>query len=57
VHLAFGDADEVFPWTWAEQWAAEIPGASLDRIDGAGHFVQIDAPDDCLAIIRSRIDQ
>lgn len=56
VHLAFGDADEVFPWTWAEQWAAEIPGASLDRIEGAGHFVQIDAPDDCLAIIRARLD-
>jgi len=51
VHLAFGDSDPVFPWEWAEQWAAEIPGATLDRIEGAGHFVQTDAPDDCLGIV------
>jgi haloalkane dehalogenase len=53
VHVAFGDADTVFTWEWAEQWAAEIPGATLQRIEGAGHFVQIDAPEDCLAVIRS----
>ncbi len=51
VHVAFGDADPVFTWEWAERWAVEIPGATLDRIEGAGHFVQTDAPDDCLAIV------
>jgi len=51
VHLAFGDADEIFTWEWARQWAAEIPGATLDAIPGAGHFVQLEAPDDCLAVI------
>jgi len=56
VHVAFGDEDVVFPWTWAERWAAEIPGAPLDRIEGAGHFVQIDAPADCLGIIRAHVD-
>jgi haloalkane dehalogenase len=56
VHVAFGDADPIFPWEWAEQWAAEIDGATLDRIGGAGHFVQIDAPDDLLAAIRARLD-
>ncbi len=55
VHVAFGDADPIFSWEWAEQWAAEIPGATLDRIENAGHFVQIDAGADVLAVIRSRI--
>ncbi|MBK9178001.1 MAG: alpha/beta fold hydrolase [Acidimicrobiales bacterium] len=55
IHVAFGDADQVFTWAWAEQWAAELPGATLDRIEGAGHFVQIDAPDDCLAVITRRL--
>jgi haloalkane dehalogenase len=56
VHLAFGDADEVFPWTWAAEWAAEMPTATLDRVAGAGHFVQIDAPDDCLAVVLGHLD-
>ena len=56
VHLAFGDADDVFPWEWAEQWAGEIPGATLDRIAGAGHFVQADAASDCLGVIARYLD-
>lgn len=55
VHVAFGDADPVFPYEQAEVWAARIPGATLDRIAGAGHFVQVDAPDDCLAVIARRM--
>ncbi|WP_298336209.1 alpha/beta fold hydrolase [uncultured Erythrobacter sp.] len=55
VHLIFGDADEVYPWEWAETWAAMIPHATLDRIDGGGHFVQFDAADDCVAAILSHL--
>jgi haloalkane dehalogenase len=55
VHVAFADADPIFPWAWAEQWAEEL-GATLDRIEGAGHFLQIDAPDDVLAVIRTHVD-
>jgi len=55
IHLAFGDADMIFTWPSAERWAAELPRATLDRIPGAGHFVQIEAPDDCLAVIRTRL--
>ena len=51
LHLAFGDADSVFTWDWAERWHAQLPGSTLDRIAGAGHFVQDDATDDCLAIV------
>ena len=56
VHVAFADDDPIFTWAWGEQWAAEIEGATLDRIAGAGHFVQADAPDDVLAVVRARVD-
>lgn len=53
VHFVFGDADEVFPWSWAERWHAQVSGSTLDRIAGAGHFVQEDAGRDlCDAILR-----
>lgn len=53
VHLVWGDADEIFSWAWAQRWAAAIPGATLDRIEGAGHFLQEDAPGDCVdAVLR-----
>jgi len=51
VHIAFGDGDIVFTFDQAERWASQIPNATLDRIPDAGHFVQYDAPDDCLAVI------
>jgi len=51
VHVIFGDADPIFTLEWGEQWSAEIEGATFDRIEGAGHFLQIDAPADVLAAI------
>jgi haloalkane dehalogenase len=54
VHFAFGDADEVFPWSWAERWHGLVPGSTLDRIAGAGHFVQEDASDDLAETILLR---
>ncbi len=54
IHFAFGDADEVFPWSWALRWHAELPGSTLDRIAGAGHFVQEDAPADLAETILRR---
>ena len=55
IHVAFGDADPIFPWEWAERWAEALPGATLDRIAGAGHFVQQDAPDDLAEILLRRL--
>ena len=55
IHVAFGDADGVFTWDWAQRWHAVLPGATLDRIEGAGHFPQEDALDDCLAILRRHL--
>jgi len=53
VHVVFGDADPVFPYERGVEMAAAIPGATIDRIPGAGHFVQADAPADCIAVIRA----
>ncbi len=55
VHVAFGDADPVFPYEAGEAWAASIPDATIHRIENAGHFVQYDAPADCLWMIGTHI--
>jgi haloalkane dehalogenase len=55
IHFVWGDADEIFTWDWAQQWAAAVPGATLDRIEGAGHFVQEDASDDCVDAVLARV--
>ena len=53
VHFVWGDADAVFPLADAEQWAAVVPGSTLDHIPGAGHFIQEDATEECLdAVLR-----
>jgi haloalkane dehalogenase len=53
VHFVWGDADPVFPWSWAERWHGLVAGSTLDRIANAGHFVQEDAPEDlALAILK-----
>lgn len=55
IHVAFGDADPVFPYEAGERMAAAIPGATIDRIPDAGHFVQADAPSDCVAVVRRHL--
>jgi haloalkane dehalogenase len=55
IHFVWGDSDPIFGWDEAEAWHAAIPGSTLDRIVNAGHFVQEDAPADCVAAIRSRV--
>ncbi|HEX6417088.1 MAG TPA: haloalkane dehalogenase [Acidimicrobiales bacterium] len=54
VHFVWGDADEIFTWESAQEWAAVVPGATLDRIAGAGHFLQEDAPGDCVDAVLQR---
>ena len=56
IHFAFGDADPVFPYEQAELWSSKVRGATLDRIEGAGHFVQFDVPQDCLNVIFKYVD-
>lgn len=40
VHVIFGDQDQVFNVAWGRQFAAHIPGATFDVVEGAGHMVQ-----------------
>lgn len=54
-HLIFGDADEIFTWEWAQRWHSMLPGSTLDRIVGAGHFVQEDATTDVVHAILSKL--
>ncbi len=55
IHLVWGDADNVFTWAWAERWASLLPHATLDRIEGAGHFLQEEAPDECVDAMLGRL--
>jgi haloalkane dehalogenase len=54
VHFVWGDADEVFSWDQAEAWSASVAGSTLDRVDGAGHFLQEDAPTACVDAVLDR---
>ena len=40
AHVIFGDRDQGFTPEWGRQFAAHIPGATFDTVEGAGHFVQ-----------------
>ena len=55
AHFIFGDSDQIFTWKWAQQWSSMMAGSTLDRIEGAGHFVQEDAPDDLADAILRRL--
>ena len=55
VHFAFGDADPVFTAEQGRAWATSVPESTFDVIPGAGHFVQFDAAQDCLAVVRRHV--
>ena len=54
VHFAFGDADPVFAFDWAESWTKRTPGSTLDRVAGASHFVQEEAGEELAEILLRR---
>lgn len=51
VLVCWGGDDAWLPWTQGQELAAAIPGARFERIDGAGHLVQEDAPAALTALI------
>jgi pimeloyl-ACP methyl ester carboxylesterase len=57
AHLIFGDADGIFTVEWAREWASRIPGATVDAIPDAGHFVQHDAGEDVVDVLLRRIGE
>jgi haloalkane dehalogenase len=40
VHFVWGLADEVFTGDWGHRWHQQIPHATWDAFDDAGHFLQ-----------------
>jgi len=44
AHVIFGALDPVFPPSWGEEFAAHIPGATFDLVQGAAHMVQEAGP-------------
>ena len=42
--MIFGDGDAVFTVDWGRAFAAHIPGATFDVVEGAGHMVQETGP-------------
>jgi haloalkane dehalogenase len=54
THFIFGDADSVFTAEWAREWSAQIPGATLDLLAGATHFVQEDAGEEVVTTFLRR---
>ena len=46
-----GTDDSLVPAAWAGRLAAEIPGASLIVVDGAGHFLPADHFDEILRLV------
>lgn len=45
VLVAAGDADRLIPFAHAERIAAELPGATLVRLTGAGHLPMLEQPE------------
>jgi pimeloyl-ACP methyl ester carboxylesterase len=53
VLICWGMDDAWLPWTLGQELAAAIPNARFERIDGAGHLVQEDAPAALIELIEA----
>lgn len=52
VHVVWGTEDTWIPVDRAHRLAGVIPGATLSLVEGAGHLIQLDAPEQLLAKVR-----
>lgn len=55
AHIIFSDSDVIFPAEWGRKWAAQIPGATFDIIQGPGHFLQEERGEEIAAKILERM--
>ena len=53
--VVVGEADAITPVGLMTEMHHAIPGSRLRIIPDAGHFVQADAPEDCLEVIARRM--
>ncbi len=49
--IVWGENDKVVPLECAERFEAAIPNATVAIVDGAGHVVEIEAPDELAALV------
>ena len=49
--LVWGENDEFAPVAGAHRFQRELPATELVAIEGVGHFVWDDAPDECAAAL------
>jgi pimeloyl-ACP methyl ester carboxylesterase len=50
--LIWGSEDELVPASYAERFAAVLPSpARIEKIEGAGHLVALEAPEDCARLV------
>jgi pimeloyl-ACP methyl ester carboxylesterase len=45
VALVWGEEDPWYPRAVADEYGARLPGATVERIAGAGHWPWLDRPD------------
>jgi pimeloyl-ACP methyl ester carboxylesterase len=55
VHVMAGAESEVMPPEAARRFAAAMPGATVEIVDGVGHHVELEAPDRVAARIRDLV--
>ena len=57
VMLVWGEADRVVPFGYAGRFAAAIAGDThVERVAGAGHLAELDAPDEVARLVLSFLD-
>ena len=49
--MVAGAQDGLVPPIYAETFAAEIPGATLEVIEGAAHWLPFEKPDELTALV------
>jgi pimeloyl-ACP methyl ester carboxylesterase len=55
VHVQAGSESEVMPPESARRFAAAIPGATVEILEGAGHHPELEAPERVAAAIRELV--
>ena len=49
--VVWGGKDKVVPFECAKQFEAAIPNARIEVVDGAGHVVELEEPDQLATLV------
>ena len=52
VYIRTGSADQATPLAWSQEIHGLLPNSTLDVVDGAGHFLQMEDSEATLAAVR-----